>query len=243
MCMICPLGAQTTLLLVPLGKMLVALQWTHYSQEAWPHPSHNEKRGVEPICGFQSCTVAGTVYPTSLLHPLTYPRKKLVQWPANGWKSCICLEMPMKRYSEYIVVNGSSVKSAFCHMKWYPDIINAFSFIVADTLYLSYSLPFCMESVSLIWRWCNKPWNKLPSAILMTSPFQTNTANCQYLSYLKYDQSVGKTKPSKLAKAWLNSLSKAESCHQASHKPSNQYSSCLLCGQLCLCGGLQHQVN
>jgi hypothetical protein len=50
-----------------------------------------------------------------------------------------------------IVIHANDVNSAFCQIKLHPNIIGAFSYIIADKLILSCGQPFGMDFTPVNW--------------------------------------------------------------------------------------------
>jgi hypothetical protein len=50
-----------------------------------------------------------------------------------------------------IVIHANDIKSAFCQVKLHPDVIGAFSYIIADKLFLSCGQPFGTDSSPANW--------------------------------------------------------------------------------------------
>jgi hypothetical protein len=56
---------------------------------------------------------------------------------------------------QYIIVHANDVKSCFRQIKLHPDIMAAFSYIIADQLFLSCGLPFGTDFSPQNWEHLN----------------------------------------------------------------------------------------
>jgi hypothetical protein len=89
-----------------------------------------------------------------------------------------------------IITHANDVKSAFRQIKLHPDIIGAFSYIIADQLFLSCGQPFGAD-------FCPSNWEIVRQVLeqLATSLFDDDTLrqrHRQYLDRLRWDRSLGK---------------------------------------------------
>jgi hypothetical protein len=98
-----------------------------------------------------------------------------------------------------IITHANDVKSAFRQIKLHPDIMGAFSYIIADQLFLSCGRPFfanfCPSNCEIVRQVLEK---------LATSLFEDDflhQKHRQYLDHLHWDRSLGKADVSSFAKA------------------------------------------
>ncbi|KAL3779516.1 hypothetical protein HJC23_011152 [Cyclotella cryptica] len=90
-----------------------------------------------------------------------------------------------------IISHANDVKSAFRQIKLHPDILGAFSYIIADQLFLSCGQPFGAD-------FCPANWEIVRQVLehLATALFDDNTLctkHRKYLDRLQWDRSLGKT--------------------------------------------------
>jgi hypothetical protein len=98
-----------------------------------------------------------------------------------------------------IVSHANDVKSAFRQVKLHPDIIGAFSYIIADQLFLSCSQPFGADFCPANWETVRQVLEQLATAL-----FHDNTLrdkHCKYLKCLCWDRSLGKADISSFVQA------------------------------------------
>jgi hypothetical protein len=91
-----------------------------------------------------------------------------------------------------IVLHANDVKSCFKQLKLHPDIIPAFSIIIADLLYLQSALPFGTDFSPQSW----EPVRKLIE-VLAERLFSDNSLiakHRKYLDKLQWEESLAKCK-------------------------------------------------
>ena len=91
-----------------------------------------------------------------------------------------------------IVVHANDVKSAFRQIKLHPDIMGAFSYIIADKLFLSCGLPFGTDFSPANWEVLRQILEELAKK-LFDDPTLVDKHR-KYLDSLKYDRALGKIK-------------------------------------------------
>jgi hypothetical protein len=90
-----------------------------------------------------------------------------------------------------IVSHANDVKSAFRQIKLHPDILGAFSYIIADQLFLSCGQPFGADFCPANWEIVRQVLEQLATAL-----FDDETLcmkHRKYLDRLHWDRSLGKT--------------------------------------------------
>lgn len=89
-----------------------------------------------------------------------------------------------------IVVHANDVKSAFRQIKLHPDIMGAFSFIIADKLFLACGLPFGTDFSPANWEIVRQ---LIEVVALRLFPDETlRSQHAKYLSQLNFDRCLGK---------------------------------------------------
>jgi hypothetical protein len=91
---------------------------------------------------------------------------------------------------EDIVIHANDVKSAFRQIKLHPDIMGAFSFIIADHLFLSCGLPFGTDFSPANWEVVRKLLEAVAKALFNDDSLVDK--HRKYLDRLKYDRSLGR---------------------------------------------------
>jgi len=91
-----------------------------------------------------------------------------------------------------IVLHANDVKSCFKQIKLHPDIIPAFSIIIADFLYLQSALPFGTDFSPQNW----EPVRRLIEVLAdwLFAYKSLIAKHCKYVDKLHWDQSLGKCK-------------------------------------------------
>ena len=90
---------------------------------------------------------------------------------------------------EDIIVHANDVKSCFRQVKLHPDNMGAFSYIIAERLFLSCGLPFGTDFSPQNWEPVRQILEILAEKLFADSSLRDR--HRQYLSQLVYDQSLG----------------------------------------------------
>jgi hypothetical protein len=98
-----------------------------------------------------------------------------------------------------IVTHANYVKSAFCQIKLHPDVMGAFSYIIADQLFLSCGQPFGADFCPANWEVVRQVLEKLATSLFHDDSLRDK--HRKYLDRLKWDRSLGKTSAAHFAKA------------------------------------------
>lgn len=89
-----------------------------------------------------------------------------------------------------IVVHANDVKSAFRQIKLHPDIMGAFSYIIADKLFLSCGLPFGTDFSPANWEVVQQLIEAVAERIFPDDTLRIKHA--KYLKQLNFDRCLGK---------------------------------------------------
>ena len=89
-----------------------------------------------------------------------------------------------------IVVHANDVKSAFRQIKLHPDIMGAFSYIIADKLFLSCGLPFGTDFSPANWEVVRQLIEAVAERIFPDDTLRIKHA--KYLKQLNFDRCLGK---------------------------------------------------
>ena len=103
-----------------------------------------------------------------------------------------------------IIIHANDVKSCFRQIKLHPDVMGAFSYIIAERLYLSCGLPFGTDFSPQNW----EPLRQILE-ILAERLFDDDSLRVkhkQYINQLVYDQSLGKPQSRPFMKAVRDAL-------------------------------------
>ena len=103
-----------------------------------------------------------------------------------------------------IVVHANDVKSCFRQIKLHPDIMGAFSYIIAERLFLSCGLPFGTDFSPQNWEPVRRILELLAESLFNDASLREKHA--QYINQLVYDQSLGKAQKRPFTKATGDSL-------------------------------------
>lgn len=98
-----------------------------------------------------------------------------------------------------LIIHANDVKSAFRQIKLHPDIMGAFSFIIADRLFLSCGLPFGADFSPANWEIIRQLLEEL--AVKLFDDASLVAKHKQYLDQLQFDRSLGKTRRVAFARA------------------------------------------
>jgi len=101
--------------------------------------------------------------------------------------------------TEDIVTHANDVKSAFRQIKLHPDIMGAFSYIIADQLFLSCGQPFGADFCPANWEIVRQVLEKLSTTLFHDASLRVK--HRKYLDRLKWDRSLGKARTAQFAKA------------------------------------------
>ena len=90
-----------------------------------------------------------------------------------------------------IIIHANDVKSCFRQIKLHPDIMGAFSYIIANTLFLSCGLPFGTDFSPQNW----EPFRRILELLAerLFDDDSLRTKHRKYLDQLVFDQSLGKS--------------------------------------------------
>jgi hypothetical protein len=98
-----------------------------------------------------------------------------------------------------IVTHANDVKSAFRQIKLHLDIMGAFSYIIADQLFLSCGQPFGADFCPANWEVDRQVLEKLSTSLFHADSLRNK--HRKYLDRLRWDMSLGKTSAAQWAKA------------------------------------------
>lgn len=89
-----------------------------------------------------------------------------------------------------LIIHANDVKSAFRQIKLHPDIMGAFSFIIADTLFLSCGLPFGTDFSPANWEVVRQLLERTAEALFDDDSLVDK--HRKYLDWLQFDRALGK---------------------------------------------------
>ena len=98
-----------------------------------------------------------------------------------------------------IISHANDVKSAFRQIKLHPDILGAFSYIIADQLFLSCGQPFGADFCPANWEIVRQVLERLATALFDDNTLCTK--HRKYLDRLQWDRSLGTTEGSAFTRA------------------------------------------
>ena len=98
-----------------------------------------------------------------------------------------------------IISHVNDVKSAFRQVKLHPDVMGAFSYIIADQLFLSCGQPFGADFCPTNWEIVRQVLEQLATALFNDDTLRTK--HCKYLNCLRWDRSLGKAHVSSFVRA------------------------------------------
>ena len=89
-----------------------------------------------------------------------------------------------------LIVHANDVKSCFRQIKLHPDVFGAFSYLIADQLFLSCGLPFGTDFSPQNWEPLRRILERLAEALFEDSSLRAK--HRKYLDQIEYDQALGK---------------------------------------------------
>ena len=98
-----------------------------------------------------------------------------------------------------IILHANDVKSCFRQIKHHPDVMGAFSYVIAETLYLSCGLTMGSDFSPAVWEICRCLAEQLATSLFADDSLVSK--HRIYLDQLQWSKKLGKIKPNEIIPA------------------------------------------